>query len=122
MIPNIKRLTLPEAALRVLVDLITVHAAMIGAMVISTVYQAMNSDGSQAQQLARDCQLYYVKFLWFLCHCSPRHLQHSDSIRTRARTAGDSRALLLVKGWELRLRCFWRSVSWHFQTSRWLAV
>jgi nucleoside-diphosphate-sugar epimerase len=71
MIPNIKRLSLPEAALRVLADLITVHAAMIGAMVISTVYQAMNSDGSQAQQLARDCQLYYVKFLWFLAPLFP---------------------------------------------------
>lgn len=66
MIPNIRRLSLAEAIPRVLADLITVHAAMIGALVVSALYQAINGDGAEAAQLARDFQLYYVKFLWFL--------------------------------------------------------
>ena len=71
MIPNIKRLSLAEAVPRVLADLITVHAAMIGALVVSTVYQAINGEASEAQHLARDFQLYYFKFLWFLAPLFP---------------------------------------------------
>jgi nucleoside-diphosphate-sugar epimerase len=71
MFPNMKRLSVAEAAPRVLADLVTVHAAMVGAMVLSAAYQAITGEVSESHRLAEEFQLYYLKFTWFLAPLFP---------------------------------------------------
>lgn len=65
------RLTWQEAIPRAVADLLIVHCSLIGAIVISVIYQLATGSGLQAQQLIANFEQYYIRFFWLLSPIFP---------------------------------------------------
>jgi len=65
------RLSWQEALPRAVADFIIVHCSLIGAIVISVIYQVATGSGLRAQQLIANFEQYYVRFFWLLSPIFP---------------------------------------------------
>jgi nucleoside-diphosphate-sugar epimerase len=60
-----------EAIPRAIADFLVVHFSLIGAIVISVVYQVARGSGFEAHQLIMQFEQYYLRFFWFLSPIFP---------------------------------------------------
>jgi FlaA1/EpsC-like NDP-sugar epimerase len=65
------RLSWQEALPRAVADFLIVHCSLIGAIVISVIYQLATGSGLRAEQLIAHFEQYYVRFFWLLSPIFP---------------------------------------------------
>lgn len=87
MIKSIQNFTWREAFPRIVADFAIVHLSIIGALIISVVWQTAQGNPAAARELTSDFAHYYTAFFWVLSPAFPWYFSSMVSIPTSAEAA-----------------------------------